>query len=338
MMRRWRPEILAAIALSCVGSFIVATSASNALNANSAKTRQAALSVGVKPPWRAPRFLKRLAWRLEKRLLQVISWFDPCSPPDSKLSLRLLWWKAVAANDASSPVFENNGVTLDMLPGGFRILLREPLRSLIYPRWTHVIIEIRTAYLDQVIGRIRNETIDSSEFRKLKLISMGGGYDARSVKLQLSGVIDDAVELDLSPVIKAKEKILARLCKRRPDENIPLPTLYEIDLTQVDEVETTLVSILKNNTDSQEWYNVFLFEGVLMYLPEGVPCRLLQACRRALDDTHERGSIVFSDELENIPNDDIETARQELAKYGWNVVRWQPKGGRTRHMGCLDML
>ena len=114
------------------------------------------------PRWRAPRFLKRLAWRLEKRLLQVISWFDPCSPPDSKLSLRVLWWKAVAANDISSPVFEHNGVTYDMLPSGFRILVREPLRSLLYPRWTHVIIEIRTAYLDQVIRRIRSKTVDSS--------------------------------------------------------------------------------------------------------------------------------------------------------------------------------
>ena len=135
-----------------------------------------------------------------------------------------------------------------------------------------------------------------------------------------------------------KKRFLPDCIKRRPDENIPLPTFYDIDLTQIDEVETTLVNILQNKTDSQEWYYIFLFEGVLMYLPEGVPCRLLQACRRALDETRQQGSIVFSDELENIPNDDIQTARREVAKYGWNVVEWQPKGGRTRHMGCLDML
>jgi len=333
---RWRPEIIAtAVAVVCLSTFVVAgQAASPAKTNNNDVTRQAALYVGVKPPSSAPRFLKRLAWRLEKRFLQLMSWLDPCSPPDSKLSLRVLWWKAVAANDVSSPVYEQDSLTYDMLPSGFRWLVSQPLCQ-VYPRWTHVIIEIRTAYLDQVISRIRNTTDPST---KLRLVALGGGYDVRSIRLVLRGVIDEAVELDLTQVIEAKQKILQRLCRRRPNQDIVLPTFYAIDLTQVDKVEETLMGILTNKTDSQRWNSIFLFEGVLMYLPEGVSSELFQAIRKALDVTQEQGSIIFADALENIPNDDIDSAQQELARHGWKVVEWQPKGGRTRHMGNVEML
>lgn len=73
-----------------------------------------------------------------------------------------------------------------------------------------------------------------------------------------------------------------------------------------------------------------------MYLPEGVPCKLLQACWQALRDTKQKGSVIFADALENI-DDDLSTARIELAKNGWRVTEWLPKGGRTKHMGRLDM-
>ena len=318
----------------CLGTVAVARQSSTVAKVNDDVTYHASLAVGVKPPTSAPRLLKRLAWKLEKHLLRFISMFDPCSPPDSKLSLRVLWWKTVAANDATSPVYEEDSLTYDMLPSGFRWLVSTPL-SQFHPRWIHVIIEIRTAYLDQVIGRIRNRTDPCT---KLRLISMGGGYDARSVKLLLGGVIDEAVELDLPQVIEAKKKILQRLCRRRPTQTIVLPTFYAIDLTQLGNVEKMIHAIVRDKNDPQQWYNIFVFEGVLMYLPDGVPCALLKTIRQALDATRQRGSLIFADALENIPNDDMETAFQELARYGWKVVEWLPKGGKTRHMGCADMI
>jgi hypothetical protein len=346
---RWRSEILVAAtaALVCLGTYVVvaeasaaATTSTSAANKNDV-TRQAALAVGVKPPSQhTPRFVKRLAWRVQKYFLQLVSWLDPCSPPDSKLSLRVLWWKAIAANDASSPVYEkDDSLTYDMLPFGFRWLVSKPIIPF-YPRWTHVIIEIRTAYLDQVICRIRRE---HESIIKLRLVSLGAGYDVRSVKLLQTGMIDKAVELDLPQVIAAKQKLFERLCRRRrPTQTVLLlPTFHAVNLTHVKDVETTLQDILRDetdNTDDCQWFTIFLFEGVLMYLPPGVPSALLRACRQALHSTSQNGCIIFADALENIPHDDAETAQLELARYGWNVTEWLPKGGRTRHMGRLDML
>mmetsp|Transcript_22160 Transcript_22160/g.49480 ORF Transcript_22160/g.49480 Transcript_22160/m.49480 type:complete len:357 (-) Transcript_22160:251-1321(-) len=343
-MRPRRPaeKLTAAAALLCftLSPVLAVASSSSSSSGNTSHdvTRDAALAVGVEPPSsrNGPKWIRRAAWTLEKRLVQIMTWFDPCSPPDSKLSLRVLWWKAIAATDQSSPVFEKDGVTYDMLPTGFRWLVRYPF----HPRWVHSIIEIRTAYLDQAIARIRSETKSST---KIRLISMGGGYDARSIRLQLQGIIDEAVELDLPKVIEAKRRLLGRLCKRRPDLNTSLPDFYPVDLTDIDTVRKTLVDVLSGNGDGNrryqpQWYNIFLFEGVLMYLPEGDPCKLLQACRQALNDAKgAKGCVVFADALENIPNDDLRTARMELPKYGWRVVEWLPKGGRTRHMGRADM-
>lgn len=344
---QWRSEILLAATATvvCLSSYAVVaekSSSSSVTSTSNAKkndvTRQAALAVGVKPPSQhTPRFVKRLAWRFRKRLLQLVSGLDPWSPPDSKLSLRVLWWKAIAANDASSPVYEKeDSLTYDMLPSGFRMLVSKPTIPF-YPRWIHVIIEIRTAYLDQVICRIRSEH-PTQESIKLQLVSLGAGYDVRSVKLLKSGTIDDAVEIDLPHVIAAKQKLFERLCRRRPRQTVPLPTFHAVNLTHVKDVETTLQDILqKSNTDCQ-WFTIFLFEGVLMYLPPGVPTALLQTCRQALDSTAQHGCIIFADALEDIPNDDVEMAQLELARYGWNVTEWLPKGGKTRHMGRLDML
>ena len=338
-----RPESIAILAV--VLALSLCTLEASGMDPLQNVTRSAALAVGVIPPsnW-APRFLKRIAWRAEGHLLNFIGLFDTCSPPDSKLSLRvLLRWKAIAACDRRSPAFEEDGITYDLLPGGFRrLLLRGPLCRL-YPRWIHVIIEIRTAYLDGAIMRIRDELGSAA---KIRLISMGGGYDSRCVRLRARGIIDDAVDLDLEPVIYAKTRMLDRLVMRRKKTNnnldcegdVILPELVPIDFNNVEDVQSTLVQIIKKRSKyGQRWHNIFLFEGVLMYLPEGIPSKLLRACCEALKDTRQRGSVVFADTLENIPNDDIDTARVELARLGWRVVEWLPKGGRTRHMGRIDV-
>lgn len=320
---------------------IRATATSDAAAKKFDVTHQAALAVRVQPPSsNTPRIIKRIFWKLENFFLRVMSWCDPCSPPDSKLSLRVLWWKAVAANDVSSPAYDRFHLINDLLPFGVQWLVKWPLNTF-YPRWTHVIVEIRTAYLDQVIGRIRNKVQPADT--RIRLVSMGGGYDVRSLKLVLNGMVNDAVELDLPQVIQAKQRLLQRLAKRqrhrrRDNKDLRMPTFYQINLTDVPLVQSAIVDILNNNPTKQACFTVFLFEGVLMYLPQDIPSQLFRAIRQSLVSTQQVGCIIFADDLQFIPNDNVDTARQKLTRLGWNVTEWLPKGGRTQHMGCVEML
>ena len=86
-------------------------------------------------------------------------------------------------------------------------------------------------------------------------------------------------------------------------------------------------------SNGDEWFTIFLFEAVMIYLDDGVPRALLQACSDALKSTKNRGALVFADRLEKVPGGDSSIGRQELANVGWNVVEWLPKPGLARHMG-----
>lgn len=286
----------------------------------------AASIVGVRPISCAPKLIKKFAWRIEKALLKCVSWFHI---PDSKLSLRVLWWKAIFGNNSKSPVFDN-GLAYDMLPGFVRLLVSRPFSPL-YPRWTHVVIEIRTAYLDSAVRNLVNSAKSNDRTTKIRLITMGGGYDIRSIKLQ--DIVDEAIELDLPDVVGAKRSILQRLQKRRPE--CRLPTLYAVDLLRLDNVSSLLQTILGGDGDDESWHTIFLFEGVLMYLDENAPMELIRVCRRAVDG--HSASLCFADAILK-DSDDREIAELELSKAGWRIVDWLVKGGRTRHMGIAEKL
>jgi hypothetical protein len=298
---------------------------------------QAAEAVGVVPPLDVPGSTWKRAWNIFKCALPVLHLLDSCRPPDSKLSLVCLWWKALSANDRNSPVYDNL-LAYDMLPSFTRVAVSRKLRRF-YPRLHHANVEIRTAFLDQAVSRIV-KTMDQNT--KTRLISLGAGYDVRSIKLRERGVIDHAIELDLANVIDAKARIFhsARFRRRRPSLiGDKLPTLYKVDLNDVAQVQATLERIL--NADSCEhhhWHTIFLFEGVMIYLKDGVPAALLGVCRQVLKTTGQLGSLCFADCLENIPSGDADIGRLELASHGWNVTVWQPKPGIARHMGCAEMM
>ena len=355
-MGAFRAEVCAFVALFCLSlSYKTLTRASSAIQerdssksrrsrqtreASAQRTHQAAAILGVRPPSKAPLFLKRLAWKLQRIILTAIN--DDI--PDSKLSLRVLWWKALSAADPKSPVFDDS-LTYDMLPTGLRFLT---LFWRLYPRWIQATIEVRTAYLDQAVRRIvlnnNNSSSSSSPTKRLRLITLGGGYDVRSVKL--SGMFQETVELDLPQVVASKTRMFQRLRRRRP--NVELPALHAINLHQIPLVEALLLDIIarRNNNNSnsnntqndQEWHTIFLFEGVLLYLDPGVPSRLLEACRRVLDETQQTGTLCFADALEHVTGDDLDNARDELAKRGWRLTDWLPKGGKARHMGTAEMM
>jgi O-methyltransferase involved in polyketide biosynthesis len=303
------------------------------------KKEAAAAAVGVRPPLRAPRWVYKVSRKIERVALRIVNLFDPCKPPDSKLSLSVLWWKALSANDPNSPVYDDF-LTHDMLPGGFRVFVGRTLGRF-YPRLLHPIIEIRTAYLDRTVTSIVQQVRARDALVKVRLVSLGGGYDVRSMKFRERGLIDRAIELDLPQVIDAKTRILQskRFRKRRPHlVGDMLPEFFPVDLNQLDRVQAILEGILRNDSKSQEkWHTIFLFEGVMLYLDEGVPSALLGVCRQALETTGQKGSVCFADRLENIPGDDEEIARHELAKHGWDLADWLPKGSKTRHMGYARM-
>jgi O-methyltransferase involved in polyketide biosynthesis len=108
-------------------------------------------------------------------------------------------------------------------------------------------------------------------------------------------------------------------------------------LKDVDAVEKLVTSILQTSPQ-MTWHTIFLFEGVMIYLDEGVPEALLNMLSRVLNKTGKRGSLVFADRLENIPGGDFDIARRELAKNGWTITDWLPKPGLARHMGCAEPL
>jgi O-methyltransferase involved in polyketide biosynthesis len=172
--------------------------------------------------------------------------------------------------------------------------------------------------------------------KKVQLITLGGGYDARSIKFRERGLIDQAIELDLPTVVDAKTKIFNshRLKRRRPALSQDFfPHLYPVDLNNLDDVKTRLTSIVASRP-SEDWHTIFLFEGVMIYLNEGVPQGLLDICRTVLNQGS--GSLVFADRLERIPGGDYEIARSVLLEAGWRIVTWQPKPGLARHMGVAE--
>ena len=314
------------------------------LNSTVPTATEAAMKVGVEPPLNVSAQAWKRAWTIHRTATPLLHKFDKLEPPDSKLNLMCLWWKALSGLNRKSPVFDNK-LHYDMLPSVSRKFLRGPLRKL-YPRLHHSNVEIRTAYLDQAVTKAIDEVKSQNKNAKIRLISMGAGYDLRSIKFQLEAGnnkrIDKAYELDLPDVIDSKTKLLKeRLQTRRPDEIADgmLPKLYKVDLNHVETFESILKEILGYSTDdgddNDDWHTIFLFEAVMIYLEEGVPTQLLNICRNVSQNSINNTTLVFADRLENIPGADLEIAIPVLKEIGWEIVEWSPKPGLARHMGML---
>jgi len=300
--------------------------------------QQAAQAVGVVPPLEASAKVWKRAWNLHRRVMPLLHFFDKMKPPDSSLALMCLWWKALSANDCNSPAFDNS-LVYDLLPSGTRLLVGKRLQRF-YPRLHHANVEIRTVYLDQQVMNIIAEVKMATRTKKIRLVTLGGGYDVRSIKFRERGLVDQAVELDLPDVIDAKQKIFQskRLKLRRPWlTSVMMPSFHSVNLNNVEEVREILNIILSDEKDSTMWHTIFLFEGVMIYLDEHVPRRLLEICSAVLKNSKE-GSLVFADRLDNIPGGDYAIGISELAETGWNIVDWQPKPGLARHMGRAKLV
>ena len=114
-----------------------------------------------------------------------------------------------------------------------------------------------------------------------------------------------------------------------------------------------LEDIVSNNNPSNglPTANIILFEGVMIYLNEGVPHQLLELCSDVLNNDANRINIncssgneslhnylCFADRLDNIPGGDEELARIEMESTGWKLEDWLSKPGLARHMGVASLV
>jgi len=270
-------------------------------------------------------------------MLPLLHVTDETNPPNSDLCLACLWWKALSGNDDSSPVFDD-GLSYDMLPRLTRTVVSRKVRRF-YPRLHHANVEIRTAYLDRLVREMAAKAAGKRKGR-VRLISIGSGYDLRSIRMNLEGVVDEATELDREDVVEAKGKMMERLMRRRKGalKETSLPRLIEVDLNDIDEFTKVLREILGRD-NGYYMTNIFLFEGVMIYLNESVPSNLLKICADVLNEMKcEDSYLCFADRLENVPGGDEALGREELGRNGWELIDWLPKPGLARHMGAAQWL
>jgi len=298
--------------------------------------------LNIRPTRQASKKTWLRAMKIHKRLLPLLHSLDQCKPADSSLNLACLWWKALAGSDKSSPVYDE-GLSYDLLPSGFRNILK--LRKL-YPRLHHANVELRTAYLDNAIEDIV-KGIDGE--KKIQLICMGAGYDLRGIKMLERKLVDDVVELDLMEVVDAKKRLFGRLVRRRPWLNAAkndsneggLPTLVPSDFNNIQDVKEKLRKVIMGRSsstrDTNEWHTIFTFEGVMIYLDDGVPSALLEVASDVLKDGIVDGSLVLADRLENVPGGDKDLGIKELESGGWTLKDWCPKPGLARHMLSAEL-
>ena len=284
-----------------------------------------AAQLNVRPLTEAPNWVWKFAWRGHGRMLPLLHWRDAAVPRDSAQSLKVVWNKALVSIDRKSPGYDS-GWVYDSLPRRSRWVLKvfRPL----FPRLHHANIEIRTVYLNRVI----QQEIDHARARqqRVRLITLGGGYDTRGVRLlstvsdneategtttdkvtmMTSGVfldnntsqitenlVDEVWELDLPDVLDSKRAMLERLQKqrqrRRNGTPVLLPQLCPIDLNNLTDVEHLLGRILsQNDANETEWYTIFISEGVLIYLDD--PTALLQCCAKSIRDSNNQNASSSS--------------------------------------------
>ena len=294
--------------------------------------------LGVERPSNAPRIFRRLSWRLHQKILPLLHWGDASQAKDVDVNLRVLWAKAISSLDSNSLAYEEHEKwTYLLLPPRSRWLLRRIIPVRLFPRWLHANIELRTVYLDRLIQE-EIESVSSAQ-TKIRVIVLGGGYDARCLRLLNAPTnssrrrrIDVAWELDQASVVQSKHIMLDRI-QRQLKKSIRKPHGRAVDLADGGQLERTLGEIMSHDDGSDDWFTILVSEAVLMYLPSGTPSRVLSTCEGFLRRKRNRSSFVFAERFEGVNANDQTALRRFLAKAGWKLKTWQPKPGRTNHMG-----
>lgn len=304
---------------------------------------EVAARLNVQPLTPAPRWVWKYAWRGHGKLLKILHWKDPAAAKDVDQSLKVVWLKALAAFNPKSPVYDPELWTYNLLPKVSAWLIFRLIPARFFPRLHHANIELRTTYLDSMILK----EIAANTNKRIRLISLGAGYDIRSVRWLSSGQqVNEAWELDIPSVVESKRIMLERLQRRRQRRNktTVLPECRSVDLNNLSQVQDILQDILidkhKNSSRSnnQEWHTIFVSEGVLIYLDPTIPGKLLKLCADTVRGGAATASLCMADRLENSPGGEEPAGRQELARSSWELMDWCPKPGLARHMAVARLL
>lgn len=302
---------------------------------------QVAARLNVQPIAKLPSFWWKYAWRGHGKLLRVLHWRDPAAARDADQSLKVVWLKALAAFNRKSPIYDPEHWTYDLLPTLSRWILLRFVPTFLYPRLHHANIELRTTYLDT---SIQSEIDELPPNTKVRLISLGAGYDVRSARLLTSEKVTRAYELDIPSVTASKRIMLDRLQRRREKrgKTTLLPVSRSVDLNDLSSVATVLRDICSINhgggDSAQEWHTIFVSEGVLIYLDKTIPGKLLKLCADTIKEQGGNASLCLADRLENSPGGEEEAGREELRRALWNVTDWCPKPGLARHMAVARLI
>jgi len=330
---------------------------------NESLLTQASEATSVAPPWNAPTFVWKNAWRLHSWALPWLHRWDSCLAGDQNLNTAVLWWKAIAGCRRLSASYDGN-IAFDLLPSWTRSIVRFPLCYL-YPKLHHQNVLIRTQYLDQIV---QEQLIDSSCNTDILAISLGAGFDTRSLRFLDNNALSSSsadrnntisyFELDLPHVVKQKMSMLRRFSTRRRTDEAALPSQLPTDLNDLAMAERQLqrvFTLAAGGRGVKRVKVIFIIEAVLMYLEDENVSPLLSLCRQQaekyLSSSYVQSgissgsgsiSLCFADRLPSRidftrEDADVERERDEcgaiLAAQGWRLRSFMAKPGRARWMG-----
>lgn len=269
---------------------------------------------------------------------------------ENKNALKVLWCKAITSVDPQSTACHDDDWTYDMMPTYSRWWLLKFIPISFYPRLHHANVEFRTVFLNRCI---QQEIARLPLSTHVRLVAIGSGYDVRNTRLLSQHErIHAAWELDLPIVIEGKHALLERLEQRRTLKTkgpVRLPHLRQVDLNDVEAVKQVLAEIHHDITNEGEsWHTIYIVEGVMMFLEDGIPKELLQLFRNAAKANGENASVCFADHLTSRrgSNDTSPTSMDDdqeremvqslFSSAGWNHFgNWAVKPGKARQMGCF---
>lgn len=303
----------------------------------------------IPPPLNAPKIVWSLCWKIQSFLMPLLHLFDKYVPSDTCFNLAVLWWKAIGGDK----------VAFDLLPSLTRNIVRWPLR-LLFPRLHHQNVALRTKFLDKAL--LEEEGYRSKQ-EKVAVISLGAGFDTRSIRF-LNGMVKgdvtgagmDFFELDLPEVIEQKRGLLERYSQRQPKH--VLPSLVEANLNDLRSVANALeISVFQDEGEARTvlgggYHKIILMvEAVLMYMEREKVAPMLKMVINAAKCHAGSVSFIFSDRFPGIDNQldkvvsfvnavDIAKREGELVQdylleldNQLNLIEWLPKPGRARHQG-----
>jgi O-methyltransferase involved in polyketide biosynthesis len=155
--------------------------------------------------------------------------------------------------------------------------------------------------------------------------------------LNINKEIDEAWEIDMEQVMHSKSIMFHRLQHRRP--NYKLPNLIAQDLTDTVGLKCALDTILQPHNSSknnEEWYTIFIVEGVLIYLKEDDRRKVLFVCSQSLKSRRINGSFLFADRIRKLRDPSPGKVEEWLKSDGWDLVAnsFCVHPGKARHMGA----